>query len=179
MDENDVVTLVVRHQPKRGEESNYESWLRRITRIAAGYPGHLGVNVIRDGRHFVCVLRFRSTPLLQAWLDSSERRQLIEEVTPLLVENEQTEVDVSREFWFTPTPTTPPLRWKQACITFLVILPLSLLVPHLWQPLFTLVPWLGTYLPSTVLITLSIVLLVVYVFMPRVTALFATWLNTR
>ena len=56
---------------------------------------------------------------------------------------------------------------------------LSLLVPLLWQPLFQLAPWLGGYVPSNLLITLSIVLLVVYLFMPLATRVFATWLSPR
>lgn len=179
MNEFDVVTLVVRHRVKAGQEPAYERWLRRITRIASTYPGHLGVNVMRDVGQFVCVLRFAGTLELQTWLDSSERRLLIEEVTPLLAEGDQTQVDASREFWFTPSTLAPPPRWKQASITFLVILPLSLLVPLLWQPVFARLPWLGGYLPSNLLITLSIVLLVVYLLMPRVTAWFAGWLNAR
>ncbi|HSC83997.1 MAG TPA: antibiotic biosynthesis monooxygenase [Pseudomonas sp.] len=179
MSEHDMVTLVIQHQPKPGREADYEGWLRRITRVAAGYPGHLGVNVIRDGSRFVCVLRFNSTPQLQAWLDSSDRHQLIEEVSPLLVADEQLQVEASHEFWFTPSSPAAPPRWKQACITYLVIQPLTLLVPQLWQPLFSRVPWLGGYVPSNVLITLTIVLSVVYLFMPRVTAWFAGWLNVR
>lgn len=179
MDEFDVVTLVVRHRVKAGREAAYEQWLRRTTQIASTYPGHLGVNVMRDMGQFVCVLRFVGTHELQCWLDSSERRHLIEEVAPLLAEGDQYEVEASREFWFTPSPLAPPARWKQACITFLVILPLSMLVPLLWQPVFARLPWLGSYVASNVLITLSIVLLVVYLFMPKVTALFATWLAAR
>jgi antibiotic biosynthesis monooxygenase (ABM) superfamily enzyme len=179
MDELDVVTLIVRHRVKAGQEAAYEQWLRRTTRIASTYPGHLGVNVMRDTERFVCVLRFVGTRELQCWLDSSERRHLIDEVAPLLVEGDQTETEASREFWFTPSSAPPPARWKQACITFLVILPLSLLVPLLWQPLFAQVPWLGGYVPSNVLITLSIVVLVVYLFMPKVTTLFSAWLNPR
>ncbi|MES2821895.1 MAG: antibiotic biosynthesis monooxygenase [Pseudomonadota bacterium] len=177
MDEFDVVTLIVRHRVKPGQEAAYEQWLRRTTRIASNYPGHLGVNIMRDRGQFVCVLRFVGTRELQHWLDSSERRHLIEEVAPLLAEGDQFEVEASREFWFTPSPLAAPPRWKQACITFLVILPLSLLVPLLWQPLFARLPWLGGYLIGNLLITLSIVLSVVYLFMPRVTALFATWLT--
>ena len=179
MDELEIVTLIVRHRVKAGREAAYEQWLRRTTRIASTYPGHLGVNVMRDLGQFVCVLRFAGTGELQHWLDSSERRHLIEEVAPLLAEGDQTQIEAGREFWFTPSLLSAPARWKQACITFLVILPLSLLVPLLWQPLFARLPWLGGYIASNVLITLSIVLLVVYLFMPRVTALFATWLNSR
>ena len=65
------------------------------------------------------------------------------------------------------------MRW------LLVILPLTFLVPLLWKPLFAWWPWLGGYVQANVLITLSIVLLVVYVFMPRVTRLFSQWLQAR
>ncbi|WP_271411522.1 antibiotic biosynthesis monooxygenase [Pseudomonas sp. Q1-7] len=177
MDELGIVTLIVRHRIKAGREDAYEQWLRRTTRIASTYPGHLGVNVIRDLDRFVCVLRFAGTHELQCWLDSSERRHLVNEVAPLLTEGDQTEAETSREFWFAPSSAVSPPRWKQACVTYLVILPLSLLVPLLWQPVFAGLPWLGGYVPSNVLITLSIVVLVVYLFMPTVTALFDAWLN--
>ena len=54
---------------------------------------------------------------------------------------------------------------------------LSTLVPLLWRPVFGLFPWLGGHLTSRVLITLTIVLLVVYLFMPMATRLFDAWLN--
>jgi antibiotic biosynthesis monooxygenase (ABM) superfamily enzyme len=179
MDDLEVVTLIVRHRVKTEHASTYEKWLRRTTQIASTYPGHLGVNVMRDAEQFICVLRFTGTGELQHWLDSNERQQLIAEVTPLLADGDQTQIETTREFWFTPNATVAPPRWKQACITFLVILPLSMLVPQLWQPVFARLPWLGGYLPSNLLITLSIVLLVVYLFMPRATALFARWLSPR
>lgn len=177
MEELDIVTLIVRHRVKSAQQPAYEKWLRRTTQIASTYPGHLGVNVMRDAGQFICVLRFAGTAELQHWLDSSERRHLIEEVAPLLDEGDQTQIETNREFWFTPANTQPAPRWKQACITFMVILPLSLLVPLLWQPLFLQLPVLAGYWASNVLITLSIVLLVVYFFMPRATALFARWLS--
>ncbi len=35
---NEVVTLVIKHRVKTGQESAYESWLRRIVTIAAANP---------------------------------------------------------------------------------------------------------------------------------------------
>lgn len=175
------VTLLVRHRIQRDQLEAYEGWLRRTTRAASAYPGHLGVDVLRNDALFTSVLRFASGGQLQTWLDSAERAALIAEVTPLLSEEESKELHSGHEFWFVPDQrdTEPPARWKQACITFLVIQPLTLLVPLLWQPLFSRLPWLGGYVPSNVLITLSIVLSVVYLFMPRATACFAGWLNAR
>ncbi|MCJ0973610.1 antibiotic biosynthesis monooxygenase [Pseudomonas sp. PS1] len=178
----ETVTLVVRHRVRRGQEQAYEEWLRRIVAIASQCAGHLGADVIRSTRDglplFTCVLRFSCPERLRTWLDSAQRRQLIEEAEPLLADGDQTEISTLNEFWFVPADGEQrPPRWKQACVTFLVILPLSLLVPQLWQPLFAWQPILGTFLLSNALITLSIVLLVVYLFMPLATRLFAGWLN--
>ena len=178
----DIVTLVVRHHVRPAQLTAYEAWLRRTISAAEQFEGHLGVNVMRSRdaglTRFTIVLRFSSAQRLQAWLDSFERNQLINEARPLLVEGDQTEVSAVKEFWFTPANSdTEPPRWKQACVTFLVILPLSLLVPLAWRPAFASVPWLGSYLGSNLVITATIVLLVVYLFMPTVTGWFAGWLQ--
>ncbi|WAF88238.1 antibiotic biosynthesis monooxygenase [Metapseudomonas otitidis] len=180
---DDPVTLLIRHRVHAAHATEYEAWLRRIVGIAQGYPGHLGVDVIRSHEQgvplFTSVLRFTGPECLQDWLGSETRRQLVAEISPLLLEDEALELNPAREFWFAPASAEqpPPPRWKQACVSFLVILPLSLLVPWAWQPAFAAWPWLGGYLPSNVVITLSIVLLVVYLFMPRVTRWLAPWLE--
>jgi antibiotic biosynthesis monooxygenase (ABM) superfamily enzyme len=179
---DEIVTMVVRHRVRRGHEQAYEAWLKHVVAVASQSAGHLGVDVIRGISGglslFTCVLRFSCPEHLRTWLDSTQRRLLIEQAQPLLADGDQTEVSTLNDFWFVPADEErQPARWKQACITFLVILPLSLLVPQLWQPLFARQPALGTYLMSNTLITLSIVLLVVYLFMPLATRVFANWLN--
>ncbi|WP_178113496.1 antibiotic biosynthesis monooxygenase [Pseudomonas sp. ANT_H12B] len=178
----DIVTLVVRHCVRTVQLEPYEAWLRRTIDAAKQFEGHLGVDVMRAPgaglASFTIVLRFSTTQRLQAWLDSVERQELINEALPLLVEGDQTGVSTANEFWFSPTEQhTQPPRWKQVCVTFLVILPLSLLIPLTWRPVFTNIPWLGGYFASNLLITATIVLLVVYVFMPMVTGWFAGWLS--
>ncbi|OJA04322.1 antibiotic biosynthesis monooxygenase [Halomonas sp. QHL1] len=178
----EIVTLVVRHRVRTAQLNSYEAWLRRIMDVAKQFEGHLGVNVMRSRSAkltlFTIVLRFSCTQRLQVWLDSVERKQLINEAQSLLVDGDQTEASTVNEFWFTPTETnTKPPRWKQACVTFLVILPLSLLVPLAWRLVFANLPWLSGYFTSGLLITATIVLLVVYVFMPMVTGWFEGWLQ--
>jgi antibiotic biosynthesis monooxygenase (ABM) superfamily enzyme len=179
---DEIVTLVIKHRVKQGQEAQYEAWLRRIVAIAASYPGHLGVDVIRgkaDGLHmFTCVLRFCSTDAMQSWLDSAQRRELVAEAAPMLADGDLTEVNPHNEFWFVPaSDTPPPPRWKQSVVTFFVICPLTLLIPLLWGPVFRAFPLLGNYIISTALVTITIVLLVVYLLMPQATKLFASWLN--
>lgn len=180
---DEIVTLVVKHRVKAGQDAAYEAWLRRTVTVAGGWPGHLGVDVVRGKQGglslFTCVLRFRSTEAMQRWLDSPVRRELIDEAAPLLADGDQTEVGAHKEFWFAPLAdaSTPPPRWKQAVVTLLVILPHTLLVPLIWGPVLQLNAFLSNYVVATFLITLTIVLSVCYVCMPLATRLFAPWLE--
>ena len=180
---DEVVTLVVKHRVKPGRETEYEAWLRRIVRIAGDRPGHLGVDVVRSKQGklalFTCILRYRSTDDLETWLDSPERKTLIAEATPMLADGDNTEIGAVNEFWFAPLADSAakPPRWKQAVVTLLVILPLTLLVPIVWGPILRLHPFLSNYVVATFLVTLTIVLLVVYLLMPAATRLFAPWLE--
>ncbi len=180
---DEVVTLVVKHLIKKGSETDYEAWLRRIVRIAGGRPGHLGVDVVRSKQGglalFTCVLRYRSTDDLQTWLDSSERQTLIAEAAPMLADGDKTEIGAVNEFWFSPLTegVAPPPRWKQAVVSLCVILPLTLLIPIIWGPVLRLHPFLSNYVVGTFLVTVTIVVLVVYLMMPAATRLFAPWLE--
>ncbi|WP_460136629.1 antibiotic biosynthesis monooxygenase [Pseudomonas sp. S1_E04] len=180
---DEVVTLVVKHLIKAGLEGDYEVWLRRIIRVASECPGHLGVDVLRSKQKgltlFTCVLRYRSTDDLETWLDSPERKTLIAEAVPMLAEGDNTEIGTANEFWFAPLADSAakPPRWKQAVVTLFVILPLTLLVPIVWGPILRLHPFLSNYVVATFLVTVTIVLLVVYLLMPAATRLFAPWLE--
>ncbi|APC18806.1 antibiotic biosynthesis monooxygenase [Pseudomonas frederiksbergensis] len=180
---DEVVTLIVKHRVKAGFEAPYEAWLRRIVGVAGQNVGHLGVDVIRGKNAgldmFTCVLRFCSTEAMQRWLDSPQRLELINEAAPMLADGDQTEVHPINEFWFSPlaNAASPPPRWKQAVLTLMVILPHTLLVPLIWGPLLKLNAFLSNYVVATFLITVTIVVSVVYLFMPRATRLFAPWLT--
>ncbi|MCS3515933.1 MULTISPECIES: antibiotic biosynthesis monooxygenase [Pseudomonas] len=180
---DEVVTLVVKHLIKTGREADYEAWLRRTVRIAGERPGHLGVDVVRSKQNgltlFTCVLRYRSTDDLETWLNSPERKTLIAEATPMLADGDKTEIGAVNEFWFTPLADSAakPPRWKQAVVSLFVILPQTLLLPFIWGPILRLHPFLSNYVVSTFLVTVTIVLLVVYLLMPAATRLFAPWLE--
>ncbi|SDI52263.1 antibiotic biosynthesis monooxygenase [Pseudomonas panipatensis] len=184
IDLNSVVTLVIHHKVRSEALPRYEAWLRRAVKEARKQPGHLGVNVIRpDGESgmFTTVVRFADAGQLQAWIDSAERAALIEEVSPLLEEGDHPLVHADAEFWFTPERggRAQPPRWKQALLTYLVIAPLTMLIPKLWAPVFARYPLLGGMVPSNLLITLCIVLPVVFLIMPWVTRLCAGWLSAK
>jgi antibiotic biosynthesis monooxygenase (ABM) superfamily enzyme len=97
----------------------------------------------------------------------------------MLADGDQTEVAPVNEFWFSPDSenAVKPPRWKQAVVTLCVILPLTLLVPIVWGPILRLHPFLSNYVVATFLVTVTIVVLVVYLLMPAATRLFAPWLE--
>lgn len=176
------VTFVIYHRVKPGCHGDYEQWLARVMPVAQAYPGHLGVNVIRpaDGdRLYTVIIRFAGADYLRGWVESEDRRRFIDEVAALLLEEgERTENRDGGEFWFTPAAPgrKHPVRWKQFLMTFSVILPLTMAVPRLWQPLFQIWPWLAGYLASHAVVAASIVFIVVYGVMPYYTRIAANWL---
>ena len=71
------VTSVIRHDIKEGEQVGYEKWLAEIVPVAAHFPGHRGVNVIRPAAgatEYTIVLHFDTIDNLRAWLDYSVQR---------------------------------------------------------------------------------------------------------
>lgn len=179
MAQNKPVTLVITHTLQPNQAARYEQWLGKIMPVAAEFPGHLGANVIRptDGHNlWSIIIRFDTLEHLYNWTQSDTRRLLVEEIAPLLAEGDKTEIHTEAAFWFTPSAphVRQPLRWKQFLITLLVIFPST-----------NLVPWLtGMLLPSlkgTLLLHLindaCVVALVVWLWMPIVTRLFASWLK--
>ena len=180
----DPVTLVVRHRVKPAYLSPYEEWLRTSVRAAMAHEGHLGVNVIRPGdagSTFTTVVRFADAAKLQSWVSSEIRVRLIKEVAPMLEEEDHPEIEKQADFWFTPNhaDSEQPPKWKQALLSYVVIAPLSMVIPQLWTPVFRSNPELGGIVPSNLIITACIVGLVTYLIMPNVTRWLATWLSVK
>lgn len=178
---HDIVTLVVRHRVRPAYLSEYEAWLKTSVRAAMSQEGHLGVNVIRPGEAdntFTTIVRFIDSVRLQSWINSHLRDQLIREVAPMLEEEDRPEIESQAEFWFTPnhTDAKQPPKWKQALLSYVVIAPLSMVIPQLWGPVFQTHPSLGGIVPSNLIITACIVGLVTYLIMPKVTRWLANWL---
>lgn len=176
----DTVTAVIQQTVRRDAVAAYEQWLQKVVPIAARFPGHRGVNVIHPaagGLQYTITIRFDSLAHAQDWFASDARRQLVEEVTPLLDADEKVETRTGLEFWFHPPAGQPPAkRYKQYLLTLSVIYPLTMAVPALLQRLLGPVPVLSSYLVEHLLSSAAIVALMVYLVMPRYTRLMARWL---
>ncbi|MEN8642367.1 antibiotic biosynthesis monooxygenase [Pseudomonas sichuanensis] len=177
-----VVTLVIQHKARADSLANYEQWLKRTVSAARRQPGHLDANVIRPddgGLHYTTVVRFADSSLLQAWLDSTERQALVEEVLPLIEGGDHIQVHEDPEFWFTPPSVSAPQppRWKQALLTYLVICPMTMIIPQLLAPFFARFAQLGGVITSNLIVNVFVILPVVFYIMPWVTRRCANWLR--
>ena len=175
------VSFVVRHRVRKDALESYENWLREITVEAAKFPGHLGVQVVRPpfgGNEYVSVVRFASDADATRWSKSHVREQLISRIATCLDGGDSTEIHSGIDYWFTPELPSQkqPVRWKQWIVTTSVIWPLTMIVPHLYLPVFSKVPVLGTFGISHGIIAGTIVALVIYLIMPRYVRLLSSWL---
>ena len=181
-DNRNVVTLVIQHKARPDSQANYEQWLKRTVSAARRQPGHLDANVIRPddgGLHYTTVVRFADAGLLKAWVNSPERQALVNEVLPLIEGGDHTEVHNDPEFWFTPpkSSASQPPRWKQALLTYLVICPMTMIIPHLLAPFFVRFPALGGVVTGNLIVNLFVILPVVFYIMPWVSHRCANWLR--
>lgn len=175
-------TVVITHRVREGAIEGYEAWLNEIGPICRAYPGHLDWQIIRPvsglSGTFTVVIRFDTRPHLESWINSTDRKRLIEKVRPLLVADDDFHIRSGLDFWFAPegVHAALPVRWKQFLVTWSAIFPLVLIVPMLLVPMLE---WLGPlqgHVVSNFVISGVIVYLMTYVVMPNYTKLIKRWL---
>ncbi|GAA2265864.1 antibiotic biosynthesis monooxygenase [Kitasatospora cystarginea] len=79
--------MVLSQKVRKGCEVDYQHWQDRMTALARGFEGFGGTEVYPPGEsaegEWVVVFRFGRLDQLTAWLDSPERRRMLEEGRPL------------------------------------------------------------------------------------------------
>lgn len=173
---------VITHRIVERHQQEYEDWLQEIVPAAKSYPGHSGVMIIRPipggALVYTIVIRFDTHTHLIDWMNSKERKALITKIQPYLVEEDHYQVQEGLDFWFTPegSKSKYPRKWKQTLVTWSAIYPLvlgmSLLIAALERQL-GITPHFSL---NTLALTFIVVLLMVYVVMPRYTKLVHEWL---
>src|SRR4051794_37495807 len=91
-----VATAVTTVQVRQGEEGAFAGWLAELNKIVATFPGYISAVVIPPSppahSDWVMVQRFQTLEQLGAWLDSGERRSLLDKSASLLVDEGMTNV---------------------------------------------------------------------------------------
>ncbi|NVK41876.1 MAG: antibiotic biosynthesis monooxygenase [Oceanospirillaceae bacterium] len=176
------LTVVISRRVIKGREAEFESLSSRMTERALRYPGYLGANMFRpasaDDPEYRIIFKFASGKDLEAWQQSLERRELLEQIEPLLVTPSETETLSGLVNWFTlpgHNPVKPPPKYKMTLVSWLALYPTVTLIFLLFNDLLLQVP----LLIRTLIVTAVVMVLMSYVLMPRFTRWFAFWLFPR
>jgi antibiotic biosynthesis monooxygenase (ABM) superfamily enzyme len=133
------VSAVIATRVRPGQESGYRAWERRIAAAQSKAPGFQGYRfepplpgVQED---WLAIVRFDNEANLQAWLDSPERKTLLDEATPFIEEFHARIARTGFEQWF-PAASAGAARapaWKQNMLVLLMLYPVVFIFGALVQ----------------------------------------------
>jgi Uncharacterized protein conserved in bacteria len=173
------VTISISRRVKPGFEVQYEDWLHGIVAAAADFPGHMGVNILKpsgatDGR-YVLIYKFDTWAHCQAWEDSQTRKDWVGKLGDMVEGEGERKRVTGLEAWF-ELPEVPAAkhapRWKMSIVlivvVFVLVYPLQLII----------LPFVPSWPHWVKTLTIAViqVLLMTYIFMPRVTKALKNWL---
>lgn len=176
------VTVTVARRAAPGQEQVVTAWLRAGTQLAEQFDGFLGAGWLRPvpgSETWHVLYRFADPAALAAWEGSAQRTWWLG-TGQGLVEERGSARRSGVEGWFdapepvAPVPAAPP-RWKQAVTIWLGFFPVSLLSSVLLLPHLAGLP----VLPRTLVATVCVTPVMVYLVLPRVTRLLQPWLGAR
>lgn len=179
--ETQGASVVISHHILDGRQQEYEVWLDEIVPLAKQSEGFIDHQIIRPIRDltfvYTVIIRFDTIDHLKNWIESEERKKLIQKVTPLFRKNDDYKIKSGLDFLFeTENQTKVPVRWKQFLVTWSAIYPLSLLIPLVLLPILRVMKIPANHYSDGLLISGCIVFLMVFAVMPNYTKLIRKWL---
>jgi uncharacterized protein len=176
-----VVTEVITTFVKAGKDHEYRQWAQRIHRAEALFPGYRGVYLqpptSAQQRYWTTLVRFARPEQLDAWLNSDERRDLLQEHAGLVQSWEHHRLPTSFAGWFpadAASGNSPP-SWKQSMLVILMLFPIVAVERRFLTPILHGLNFSGAMFIGNVL---SVVALAV-IFMPLAIAAMKWWLLPR
>jgi uncharacterized protein len=176
------VSAVITTRVKAGHEVEYRAWEQRIAAAQAHYPGFQGYRFEPPlpgvQENYVAILRFESEATLRAWMESPERRRLLEQAEELTDSVNTRFVRTGFSQWFPSEVRTQAPAWKMNMIVLLLLYPvvflfgLSIQTPLLIGTL-NLPFWLALFIGNIVSVTLLNYLV------PWTSRGFSWWLDAR
>ena len=172
------VTTSITTRVKPGHEAAFEDFLDGMAVAASGFAGYEADEIYRptgNGDEYRIVYRFDADRSLRRWLGSQERESWLKRGRVHFAAPMETRCLTGLESWFT-VPSQQgqprPAPYKMALLTWVTIFPIITAV------VLITTPWLVgvAVIPRLALTTAITVPLMTWVFMPRVTRIFAGWL---
>lgn len=159
-------------------QRDYQLWQTKIHQVQTTFPGYRGMVFqppVRGQKDWTTLLSFDTVEQLETWLESEQRKQLLEELSSYADTVRQWRVPSSFPGWVPPAPADAeqPANWKSSMLVVVGLFPLVMLQMRYLNP------WLLEALPlspATMLANILSVFLISYLTMPLCIRLFRWWL---
>ncbi|MES2573556.1 MAG: antibiotic biosynthesis monooxygenase [Bacteroidota bacterium] len=180
--ENQGASVVINHHILDGNQIQYEDWLNEIGPICRSFTGNIDWQIIRPIHHltfiYTVIIRFDTIDNLKIWMESNERKNLIEKVKPFLAKDDRYIIKSGLDFLFDAENEKQkvPARWKQYLATWSAIYPLSILIPLIVLPILKTVNFPDNKFSNSFFVSGCVVFIMVYWLMPNYTKLIKKWL---
>jgi len=171
------VTAVASFHVKPGNEGRYGELHARLQAELSKFSGFIRSEMFEpvDGvqDQTVVVFAFDNRDHLDAWLGSDARRQLLDEIEPLLDGPRTMNIVGGFAGWFGRPGMAHVKRWKQAAMVMLGIFPITVALTAVRSWLLPDVHWIVGILFGNVFGVIALT----FVVMPSLTKVFASWLS--
>lgn len=173
------VTEVIVTQVNPGKENEYRLWSSQIHQIEGKFQGFRGVYIQSpegNNKNWITLLQFDTMANLDLWLQSEERRQILQNSLPLVSSLESHRVISPYAGWFASIAKTGkiPAVWKQTMLVLLVLFPIVMFELKFLSPLISsLNSSVATFIGNAISVSL-----IAFPFMPIAIWFLGWWLLT-
>jgi antibiotic biosynthesis monooxygenase (ABM) superfamily enzyme len=174
------VTVVITRLVKPGCQVEFEDFLKGVSAACMEFPGHLGTTIFRPTNpldlEYRIIFKFDRLSHLRNWEQSETRQAWFAVAEKLTQSPPKIEIINGLETWLElPNQSVTPPKYKMAIISWLVVFPLIAIISTALGAFPTeLHPLLKTFI-----ITAISAPTMTYLFMPKMTQLFAKWLHSK
>jgi len=96
-----TATVITNTRVRDGRDKEFETWQERMNDVISGFDGFLSREVLPptppDQLDWVIIQRFERPDQLKAWLDSSQRAEMLAQISPALEDEDAVNVFVGHE----------------------------------------------------------------------------------
>lgn len=180
--EKEGATVVITHHILADKHLEYEEWLEEIGSMCRSAVGFVNWQIIRPiptlTTSYTIIIRFDTIENIKNWMESQDRKRLIDKIRPLLFKEDSYQIKSGLDFLFSPQTENAktPLPWKQYLVTWSAIYPLSLGIPLVLLPFLRSLNLPQNRFIDSFFVSGCIVLLMVYLVMPNYTRWIKKWL---
>ena len=180
--ENKGASVVISHHIIDGKQDQYETWLNDIGSMCRKSVGNIDWQIIRPIQNltfnYTVIIRFDTIEHLKNWMESDDRKKLIEKANPLLAKDDKYFIKSGLDFLFPLENENQkvPVKWKQYLVTWSGIYPLSILIPLIVLPALKTLNFPESKFINSFFISGIVVFIMIYFLMPNYTRLIKKWL---